>query len=58
MSFLVKIKGFVSKCVRVLRVARKPTGKEVNLVSKVSALGILAIGALGFIISIVFILAF
>ena len=58
MDFFIKIKGFIGKCIRVLRVSRKPTGKEVSLVSKVSALGVLAIGALGFIISIIFLLAF
>jgi protein transport protein SEC61 subunit gamma-like protein len=58
MSFLNKTKSFIGKCIRVLRVSRKPTGKEVSMVSKVSALGVLAIGALGFIISIIFILAF
>ncbi len=58
MSFFIKTKQFIGKCIRVLRVSRKPTGKEVNLVSKVSALGVLAIGALGFVISIIFILAF
>jgi protein translocase SEC61 complex gamma subunit len=58
MSFFIKTKLFIGKCIRVLRVARKPTNKEVTLVSKVSALGVLAIGALGFVISIIFMLAF
>ena len=58
MNLFFKTKEFIGKCARVLRVARKPTGKEVSLVSKVSAIGVLAIGALGFIISIIFILAF
>lgn len=54
MSFFVKTKEFIGKCIRVLRVARKPTGKEISLISKVSAIGILAIGVVGFIISILF----
>lgn len=58
MSFFIKTKLFIGKCIRVLRIARKPTSKEVSLVSKVSALGVLAIGTLGFIISIIFLLAF
>jgi len=48
------LSGFYRKCVRVFRVARKPTTLEVKQVSKVSALGILAIGVLGFIIGLIF----
>lgn len=53
-----KGKDFWNKCVRVLRVARKPTGEEVKQVSKVSALGILAIGLIGFAIGLIYILVF
>ncbi|MGB9707851.1 MAG: protein translocase SEC61 complex subunit gamma [Candidatus Pacearchaeota archaeon] len=49
---------FFGKCVRVFKVARKPTSEEVKQVSKISALGILAIGAIGFIIGIIYILIF
>ncbi|HLD98081.1 MAG TPA: protein translocase SEC61 complex subunit gamma, partial [Candidatus Nanoarchaeia archaeon] len=38
--------------VRVWHVLRKPTREEVLMVAKVSAIGILIIGLLGFIISI------
>ncbi len=49
---------FFGKCVRVFKVARKPTTEEVKQVSKVSALGILAIGMIGFIIGLLYILLF
>ena len=49
---------FFGKCVRVFKVARKPTTDEVKQVSKVSALGILAIGMIGFIIGLIYILIF
>lgn len=35
---------------RVLRMARKPTKEEFNRVSKITALGILVIGLIGFVI--------
>ncbi|MCX8193941.1 MAG: protein translocase SEC61 complex subunit gamma [Candidatus Pacearchaeota archaeon] len=53
-----KGKEFWDKCIRVLKVARKPTSEEVKQVSKVSALGILIIGMIGFIIGLVYILLF
>lgn len=49
---------FWNKCVRVFKVARKPTKEEVKQVSKVSALGILAIGLIGFIIGLLYVLIF
>ncbi len=49
---------FFGKCVRVFKVARKPTSEEVKQVSKVSALGILAIGVIGFIIGLAYLLIF
>lgn len=56
MSFLVKTKLFIDKCVRVFKVARKPPMQEVKQVSKVSALGMLVIGLMGFLIATIFIL--
>jgi protein transport protein SEC61 subunit gamma-like protein len=53
-----KTGDFWGKCVRVLKVARKPTRDEIKQVSKVSALGILAIGVIGFIIGILYVLLF
>lgn len=53
-----KSSDFWGKCVRVFKVARKPTNEEVRQVSKVSALGILAIGMIGFIIGLIYVLIF
>jgi protein translocase SEC61 complex gamma subunit len=47
------IKSFALKCVRVWHVLKKPASNEYKLVAKVSAIGILAIGLLGFIISVI-----
>jgi protein translocase SEC61 complex gamma subunit len=54
MSIIVKSKQFIDKCVRVLKVARKPSGQELKQVSKISAIGLLAIGFIGFAISLLF----
>lgn len=48
-----KIKSFLIQCVRVWRVLRKPSSLEYKTVAKVSALGILALGLLGFLISLI-----
>jgi len=47
------IKEFTAKCVRVWHVLRKPTMREYKTISKVAALGLLGIGLIGFLISIV-----
>ena len=47
------IKGFYKKCLRVWRVLRKPTKEEFVTVAKVSTIGVLAIGLLGFLVSII-----
>ncbi len=47
-----KIKSFLLQCKRVWHILRKPTKEEFKSIAKISALGILAIGLLGFFISI------
>lgn len=46
-----KLKSFFVQCQRVWHVLRKPTGEEFKTIAKVSALGILAIGFIGFFIA-------
>lgn len=46
-----KVKSFFIQSRRVWHLLRKPTGEEFKTVAKVSAVGILILGALGFIIS-------
>lgn len=46
-----RIGSFFVQCKRVWYILRKPTSEEFKTVAKVSAIGILAIGAIGFIIS-------
>ncbi len=44
---------FYHKCVRVWKTLKKPTKKEFEMTAKVSAIGILILGVIGFIISII-----
>ncbi|MDP4012542.1 MAG: protein translocase SEC61 complex subunit gamma [Candidatus Nanoarchaeia archaeon] len=47
-----KLKSFISKCTRVFKITKKPSGSEFKAIVKVSGLGILIIGLIGFIIHI------
>ncbi len=49
-SKLLKVKRFGRECLRVLRVTKKPTKEEFKTIVKVSGLGIIIIGLIGFII--------
>ena len=49
-SLMIKRKTFINECVRVLKVTKKPNKLEFKTIVKASALGILIIGMLGFII--------
>lgn len=48
-----RLKAFVQECTRVLKVTRKPSGEEFKTIVKVSGIGILIIGAIGFVIHLV-----
>jgi protein transport protein SEC61 subunit gamma and related proteins len=50
---LQKIKRFITECKRVLKVTRKPDSTEFKTIVKVSGLGIILIGAIGFTIEMV-----
>ncbi len=47
------IKSFLIKCKRVWHALKKPSKKEFWTTAKVAAVGILIIGAFGFIISLI-----
>ena len=50
-QYLIDLRSFAIKSKRVWHVLKKPTKEEFWTVAKISALGILVIGALGFTIS-------
>ncbi len=45
-----KLRSFYFECVRVLKITKKPSSFEFKTIVKVSGLGILIIGLLGFFI--------
>jgi len=47
------LKSFILKSKRVWMIMKKPTRKEFELISKISAIGILILGVFGFLIAIV-----
>lgn len=55
---LTKLNSFVTQCVRVFKITRKPSKEEYKMIVKMSGLGITIIGMLGFIITYIREIAF
>ncbi|MGV8141449.1 MAG: protein translocase SEC61 complex subunit gamma [Candidatus Woesearchaeota archaeon] len=53
-----RFKSFVMECVRVFKITKKPTKEEFKTISKVSGLGILIIGLIGFLVHLINVLVF
>ena len=53
MSLWLKLKNFYIESIRVLKVTRKPDKVEFKTIVKVSGIGILLIGFLGFLIQMI-----
>tara|TARA_Y100000310_G_C20009017_1_gene502045 strand:+ start:231 stop:407 length:177 start_codon:yes stop_codon:yes gene_type:complete len=51
MKFMDDTKSFLKKCKRVWYTLKKPTKEEFKQVLKISAIGIVLLGLIGFIIS-------
>ena len=49
-----KIKNFITQSKRVLMVSSKPDAQEIKLASKITAIGMVLIGAIGFVLYILF----
>ena len=52
-QILTSMNTFFCQCKRVWITMKKPTMKEFEMISKVSAIGILIIGILGFLVSMI-----
>ena len=48
-----RFKNYIIECKRVLKITKKPSNEEFKAIVKVSGLGILVIGAIGFIIQLI-----
>ena len=52
-SYWQRFTSFLVECRRVWQVTKKPTNQELKTIVKVTGIGILIIGALGFIINMI-----
>lgn len=52
-KIFISTKSFFVKCKRVWFALKKPSKKEFEIIAKVSGIGILILGVLGFLISII-----
>jgi protein transport protein SEC61 subunit gamma-like protein len=52
------LRSFITKSKRVWIVLKKPTRKEFEMIAKISAIGILLLGIIGFVVSIIIKLLF
>lgn len=57
-TFFSNIKRFAKECKRVLKLTKKPDATEFKTIVKVSGLGIMVIGIIGFIIQILYLILF
>ena len=53
MQILGKLKDFWIQCKRVMRITKKPTKEEFLTIAKVSGIGILIIGFIGFVLQLI-----
>jgi len=49
-NLMFKFKTFISESIRVFKVTKKPSSKEFKAIVKVTSIGILIIGLVGFLI--------
>jgi len=50
-SYWIRFKSFINESIRVLRITRKPNKEEFKTIVKVSGLGMIVIGLIGFVIT-------
>ncbi|MGC8573766.1 MAG: protein translocase SEC61 complex subunit gamma [Caldisphaera sp.] len=56
MAGLDKIKEYLSSWKRILLLSRKPDEEEFNLLTRLSLLGFVIVGAIGYIIHLIYVL--
>jgi protein transport protein SEC61 subunit gamma-like protein len=44
----------ISRCIRILHIARKPTNRELNEIMKIAGAGIVLVGVIGVIMFVIF----
>jgi protein transport protein SEC61 subunit gamma and related proteins len=51
-AVVFRLKSFLHECIRVFKVTKKPSMEEFKVIVKVSGIGMLIIGLMGFVIQI------
>lgn len=49
----ISLKSFIKESLRILKITKKPNREEFKVIVKISGIGILLIGFIGFVITIV-----
>ncbi|MFA5050022.1 MAG: protein translocase SEC61 complex subunit gamma [Candidatus Micrarchaeia archaeon] len=50
----MEIKTLIKRCIRIFYISKKPTSEELNEVIKMTGIGMILIGLIGLVFSIVF----
>ncbi len=50
-EYWIKCKSFIKECIRVVQITKKPSKDEYKTIVKITGLGIVLIGAIGFVIT-------
>ena len=53
MASLDKLKNFINESIRVFKITKKPSGEEFKTIVKVTGIGTLIIGFIGFVIHLI-----
>ena len=53
MEIINPIKSFIAQSLRVWHILKKPTKEEFKSIAKISSIGLLALGAAGFLIALI-----
>jgi len=56
MNLLARLKSFFIESKRVLRITKKPSKEEFKITLKVTGIGVIIIGLLGFIVQMIWLL--
>jgi protein transport protein SEC61 subunit gamma-like protein len=51
---VLELNELIKRCIRIIYISRKPTAEEFEKVAKVTSLGMVAFGLIGFVISLIF----
>jgi len=51
---LNKVQDFIQRSIRVIRISNHPSSEEFNMTAKITGLGMVAIGIIGYIMTLIF----